>query len=65
MIYVGIAHSILQATDPLLETATMRVQELSRQTWSNQVAFKVCFAALALAMRGINVDTMFSGALEV
>ncbi|MCP4189322.1 MAG: hypothetical protein GY768_01705, partial [Planctomycetaceae bacterium] len=59
-LYVGIPHNILQGLDSTHIATCQRVAQFYAQTfWSNQAACKVCLAALAIAKRSENVDTMF------
>lgn len=61
-LYFSIPHplAILRLPDPALNEATSRVRRFYMQTyWANQDAQPVCMAALALAKRGVNVDTVF------
>ncbi len=58
-VYVSIPHSLL---DPVLDTATARVGSFYAQTfWGNTLAFECQLCALALALRGCNVDRAFWG----
>ncbi len=58
-IYVYIPHSLL---DPVLQSAKGRVDQFFKQTyWMNGPALEATFAALSLALRGLNVDRAFWG----
>ena len=58
-IYFFIARPLL---DPVAENARHRVETFYNQTfWRNGLAFKCQFAALSLALRGLNIDRCFWG----
>ncbi|MCP4193718.1 MAG: hypothetical protein GY768_24160, partial [Planctomycetaceae bacterium] len=57
---VTLSRNALTAVDSTLRAATDRVHAFYAQTfWSNQAAYKASLAALAIAKRSENVDTMF------
>ena len=58
-VYVSIPHNLL---DPVLDSAKQRLDRFLKQTfWKNGPALECCFAALCLALRGLNVDRAFWG----
>jgi len=56
-IYVGIPHPL---TYPVLEEMIDEVEQVYQNTfWASFDAYEVCMAALALAKRGMNIESMF------
>ena len=63
-IYVGIERSLLDAVDPVMETAIARLEKIYSETfWAIPAAFQLGQACLALAKRGLNVNqiTLYLG----
>lgn len=58
-LYLAIPHPL---RDPVLDESRDKVQKFLQQTfWSNTPALECQFAALAIALRGLNVDRAFWG----
>ena len=63
-VYVGIEHNLLDAVDPVLMSASARLEKIYRETfWAIPAAFEFGQACLALAKRGLNINpiTLYLG----
>ena len=63
-VYLYVKHNLIQHphADSVLEAAQEKVRRFYKQTfYKNEHAFQCCMAALAIALRGLNVDRCFWG----